>query len=125
MNQWKALYRQSRDGLLMQDGDLGELYSYLELFRNTYITCEKEADRMLLAIQEIYMLQTGIRESMEALKNLRNPRNSGRKKTITEEQAGAVQELRCQGMTIREIAENTGLSKSSVQRILKKELSHN
>ena len=53
MERWETLHRQSRTGVLMQDRDLGELYSYLKLFRDTYKICEQETDQ-LLRQSEIY-----------------------------------------------------------------------
>ena len=125
MEKWKILLGKSRDGALMQDKDLGELYSFLKLFRNTYKVCEQEADKLLEEIRELYMLHTGVTDAEEALKELRNPRNAGRKTRIREETGVRVKELRRSGRTIREISAETGLSKSSVQRILQKPVSHN
>ena len=125
MEKWEALRRQSRAGILMQDRDLGELYSLLRLFRNTYSICEQEADTLLQSICDLYRLQSGIQDEETALMELKNPRQAGRKKTITPEQCHAVRELHGTGMPVREIAACTGISKSSVQRILKDVVSRN
>lgn len=125
MERWESLCRQSRDGVLMQDGDLGELYSYLKLFQKTYCTCELEVGKLLQAVRDLYILQTGTGNVEEALNGLRNPRHAGRKQAITEDQRRTVRELHGSGMAIREIAAGTGLSRSSVQRILHGGLSHN
>ena len=47
MERWETFHRQSRTGALMQDRDLGELYPYLKLFRDTYKICEQETDQLL------------------------------------------------------------------------------
>ena len=126
MERIENLYSQCRErGLIMADRDLAELYSYLRLFRRTYVACEKETDELLDAVKYLYMLQTGIIVTDEALVQLRNPKAAGRKKSITQEQCQKVRELHSSGMSIREIAANTGLSKSSVQRILQDNVSRN
>lgn len=125
MERWETLLRQSRTGCLMQDKDLCELYSFLKLFQRTYYPCEQETEQLLHTVRELYMLQTGTGDAEQALMELQNPRRAGRKKRITEEQRQTVRELHGRGMAIRKIAANTGLSRSSVQRVLKEAVSHN
>lgn len=126
MGRLEDLYSQCRErGLVMADRDLAELYSYLRCFRRTYVACENEADELLDAVRGLYMLQTGITDADEAFAELGNPRSAGRKKSITQEQCQKARELHSSGMSIREIAANTGLSRSSVQRILQDTVSQN
>ena len=105
-------------GVCMIDHDLGELYTYLELFNKVYGGYEAETAAIMAGILEIYTKGYRPRDADTALRELRNPRGAGRKSSITEEQISEVVRLRKANKSIREISAETGLSKSSVQRVL-------
>ena len=102
----------------MTEHDFGETYTFLELFLSTYYSHEKEVQIVLEAILDTYMKEYARKDPVRALKTLRNPRNAGRKQTIPEEAIQMVRSLHRNGKSIRVIAEEVGLSKSSVQRML-------
>ncbi len=110
------IYR--RTGLCMTEHDFGETYTFLELFLKTYCSHEDEVRIVLDTILATYMQEYGRKDPIQALKALRNPRNAGRKQTIPEDVEHMVKSLHCLGKSIRAIAEETGLSKSSVHRLL-------
>lgn len=114
----ETIMSQSRTGLLMNEQDLCELYTYLALFHKVYSVCDRESESLQKAVVELYKLQAGIEDEKIVLKALRNPRNAGRKKAITTSDCNTIMQMRKEGMTIREIAEKTGISRSSVQRAL-------
>ena len=105
----------------MTDHDLSELYTYLELFSKVYGGYEAETEAIRSGILEIYTEGYRPRDADTALRELRNPRSAGRKSTLTDEQISEIVRLRSTKMSIREISAETGLSKSSVQRVLQTE----
>ena len=111
-------YSYRRTGGCMTEHDFGETYTFLELFLQTYVIHEDEVKTVLQAILEMYMLEYNRKDPVRALKSLRNPRNAGRKKHIENEVESKIKELHIQGHSIRCIAEETGVPKSSVQRLL-------
>lgn len=110
-------------GLCMTEHDLGELYTYLELFSKVYGGYETETAAVMAGILEIYTEEYRPRDADTALRELRNPRCAGRKSKLTDEQVSEIVRLRSTRMSIREISAVTGLSRSSVQRVLKSERS--
>ena len=105
----------------MREQDLAELYTYLQLFRHLYDDCEREAERLCEAVKSVFMMESRVRtpeEADEAMRRLRNPRNAGRKSSYTEEKRNKVISLSQSGMSIREIARETSVPKSTVQRML-------
>ncbi|MBR3431187.1 MAG: helix-turn-helix domain-containing protein [Clostridia bacterium] len=111
-------YSYRRTGGGMTEHDFGETYTFLELFLRTYVVHEDEVKTVLQAILEMYMLEYNREDPVRALKALRNPRNAGRKKRIANEVVSRIRELHSQGHSIRCIADETGVPKSSVQRLL-------
>lgn len=106
--------------LYMQAKDLGELYTYLELFGKVYDGYDAEVEVLRKGIEAIYAEEYRCGNAEGALKKLRNPREAGRKKRYGREQIEQIQELARSGMSIRKIAEETGISRSSIQRWLRK-----
>lgn len=111
-------YSHRRTGGCMSEHDFAETYTFLELFLRTYVTHEDEVKIVLQAILDMYRLEYNRADPVQALKELRNPRNAGRKRHITQEDECRIRELRYHGYSIRYIAEETGIPKSSVQRLL-------
>ncbi len=109
----------------MTEHDFAETYTYLELFFKSYVVHENEVEIALKAILDTYMLEYNHKDPIHALRMLRNPRGAGRKALTTTEDVVCVMKLHNSGNSIRSIAEETGLSKSTVQRLLKKQLSRN
>ena len=104
----------------MSEHDFGETYTFLEFFLRTYVVHEDDVKTVLQTILETYMLEYNRADPIRALKALRNPRNAGRKKHISDDVESRIRELRNQGHSIRCITEETGVPKSSVQRLLNK-----
>ncbi len=105
----------------MRDQDLAELHSYLLLFTKIYDDCEEETRKLISAVRDIYCFQTrGMYKGDEeaAIKSIKNPRGAGRKKRIGDEDSRQVIQLRETGLSIREITRETGVPRSTVQRIL-------
>ena len=111
-------YSHRRTGGGMSEHDFGETYTFLELFLRTYIVHEEEVKIVLQAVLDTYMLEYNRADPIRALKALRNPRNAGRKCQTTEEDITRIMELRRNHYSIRSIAEETGVSRSTVQRLL-------
>ncbi len=111
-------YSYRRTGGGMTEHDFGETYTFLELFLRTYVVHEDDVKTVLQAILKTYMLEYNRADPVQALKALRNPRNAGRKKQISNEVVSRIRELHSQGHSIRCIADETGVPKSSVQRLL-------
>ena len=105
----------------MRDQDLAELHSYLLLFTKIYDDREEETRKLISAVRDIYCFQTrGMYKGDEeaAIKSIKNPRGAGRKKRIGDEDSRQVIQLRETGLSIREITRETGVPRSTVQRIL-------
>ena len=95
----------------MKRQDLEELYQLLELYERTY--GEKEAEKVLAKVEEDYRNIYG-----EKIGEKRNPRKAGRKRKYTEVTKGEIHKFRREGLTIREIAKETGCSVGYVQSVL-------
>ena len=106
--------------LSIRGKDLAELYTYLELFGKVYDGYDTEIERLRNAIEEIYAEGRQWNKAEYELNKLHNPREAGRKPRYTKQQTDQVCALAGRGMSIREIAEETGISRSSVQRWLRK-----
>lgn len=105
-------------GLCATEADFAELYSLLIHFRELYSGFDVEIDTLLEGIQCIFTSEYSYREPDEALQYLRNPRGAGRKTHYSDDYRQNVQDLYRKGMSIRAIAQKTGISKSTIQRIL-------
>lgn len=97
--------------------DLGELYTYLKLFGRVYTDCETERQIMEQGIEEIFNREYSREEAPAALQAMRNPRNAGRRRKNGLEAQEQIKALSAQGKTIRDISAETGISKSTVQRL--------
>ena len=118
-------YAHRRSGGGMSEHDFGEAYTFLELFLRTYVVHEDEVKTVLQAILDTYMLEYNRADPTRALKELRNPRNAGRKRSISDDDMRRIQELHSQNHSIRTIADETGVPKSTVQRLLNNQTSRN
>ena len=118
-------YSHCRTGACMSEHDFGETYTYLELFLRTYDLHEEEVKTALNAILEMYMQEYNRSDPIRALKELKNPRNAGRKQQIADDDIRRIKELRSLGQSIRSISEETRIPKSTVQRVLNRPLSRN
>ena len=102
----------------MTEHDLGELYTYLELFRKVYGGYDTEVHSLMSAILDIYMDEYRHKNADAALRELRNPRGAGRKTSVSDDSRERIRELRGLGLSIRKISAKTGIPRSTVQRIL-------
>lgn len=98
--------------LEMKRQDMEELSQLLCLYERTYGS--REAGELLKEVSDRYRNQY-----KENILEKRNPRNAGRKRQYTEEKKGELRELRKKGLTIREIARETGCSVGYVQGVLR------
>ena len=105
-------------GVFMNEYDLAELYTYLELFRKVYGGCDSEAAAVMDAVLRVYTEEYRPADAEQALRALRNPRFAGRRPSFTADDRLRILSLRRSGMSIRKISLETGIPKSSVQRIL-------
>ena len=106
-------------GCYMQEKDLAELYTYLLLFSKTYLCARDEAVVLLDAIRMVYSLEFSCPDPEAALRKLKNPRNAGRKPHFSATIANEVKNLHEDGLSVRAISNQIGISKSSVQRLLR------
>lgn len=97
--------------LEMKRQDMEELSQLLGLYERTYGS--REAGDLLKEISERYR-----NSYKENILEKRNPRNAGRKRRYKEEKKGELRDLREKGLTIREIARETGCSVGYVQGVL-------
>ncbi len=103
--------------LSMNRHDLSELYTYLELFMDTYTDCPGECSALQARIKEIYLEQYPCTDVESAVHELGNPRGAGRKACYGNDVRVRIRELSAQGKTVREISRLTGVPKSTVQRL--------
>lgn len=103
----------------MRAHDFGELYSYLKLFGRVYTDYEEERETMERGIEEIFTREYACEDAPDVLVSMRNPRNAGRRRKTGEEAREQIRMLSKQGKSLREISDETGISKSTVQRIIK------
>jgi len=96
----------------MEEQDLLELYQMLMLYARTYGS--REAELLLYEVSERYSNSYGRGRISEK----KNPRKAGRKRQYTEEEKNKIKSFRKKGMTIREIAKETGGSVGYVQGVL-------
>ncbi len=98
--------------LEMKGQDLLGLYQLLMLYAKTYGS--SEAEQLLNEVSERYSNNYGGGRISEK----KNPRKAGRKRQYTEEGKNKIKSFRKKGMTIREIAKETGCSVGYVQGVL-------
>lgn len=114
----------------MTDHDLAELYTYLLTFNKIYDDKEKELKELTAAIRDRFVEQAAeaYGEDVDAaMKRLRNPRQAGRKQSITPEQSVQIIKLHNEGKSIRKISKETNIARSTIQRHLineKSKVSH-
>jgi archaellum biogenesis ATPase FlaH/5S rRNA maturation endonuclease (ribonuclease M5) len=86
---------------------------HLCIVKGNYLKCDFKNQSFVLEFSDMLFKDTGQRESFESLV-------FGNAKSITlSEEADLVKKLKKEGLTTREIAEKTGISKSKVDRLLK------
>lgn len=101
----------------MNAHDLSELYTYIDLFMSTYTDCGSECAALQACIRELYMEQYRCNDAESAMRQLRNPRDAGRKRHYLDDARAQVLELSGQGKSVREVSQMTGIPKSTVQRL--------
>jgi len=103
----------------MRAGDLGELYTYVKLFGQVYTDCERERENLEQGIEEVFRREYGSRDVCGCLQAMRNPRKAGRRRKNGPKTQEQIKALSKQGKSIREISAETGIPKSTVQRLKK------
>ena len=115
---WEELTKIRASGCFMQEKDLAELYTYLELFAKTYLCGREAAASLMETVQQVFALEYACADPDAAMRKLKNPRNAGRKPKYSDTITAQVKQLRKEGLNIRDISAQTGIPRSSVQRIL-------
>lgn len=108
---------QSRYGARMLVKEFGDLYACLMCFYRTYAIEEEAVKHVLDVVAYAYSTEYEA-DDPDAISRLRNLRGAGRNSKFTEEDRQKVKELAKAKLSVREIAEKTGISKSTVQRML-------
>ena len=102
----------------MRPSDLGELYALLTMYKQTYGSIE---DRILCDVADNYKKSAELlnhnREEGE-IPPVTNPRAAGRKARNSIEVTRKILKLRKEGMTIRNIASETGRSVGYVHKLI-------
>ena len=101
----------------MREKDFGDLYACLACFYSTYAIEEKAVKLVLDTVAWAYASEYG-HDDVSAIKELRNLRNAGRKQKNGQDVKKRIMELAKSGLSIRQISAETGVPKSTVQRIL-------
>lgn len=99
-------------------GIWGELYTYWNLFGQVYTDCERERQILEDGIEEVFAREYESRGACGVLQAMRNPRRERKEKNGPEAQE-QIKALSEQGRSIREISAETGIPKSTVQRMKK------
>jgi len=103
----------------MRAGELGELYTYLKLFGQVYTDCERERLKLEHGIEEVFDREYSSRDACGTLQAMKNPRKAGRRRKNGPKVQEQIKALSEQGKSIREISAETGIPKSTVQRLKK------
>lgn len=101
----------------MTEKDFGELYAGLTCFYRTYAIEEQAVKLVLDTVANAYATEYG-HDDLSAIKEIRNPRNAGRKRKYSEGVKQRVKDLSKSGLSTRQISAETGIPKSTVQRLL-------
>lgn len=103
----------------MNDADLADLYTLLELYQRTYTEETDSTEILLHSILDRIRIRHHGREvaARDLLGMAHNRRGAGRKLSYTEAQRTEVLELRRTGLSLRMVAAKAGMSYSTVQRI--------
>ena len=102
----------------MKEQDLLELYHLLVMYRDTYHEEEeKDLGGWIQMVSVRYRERTGGKEIREG----RNPRRAGRKRSYPESHDRKILELYQEGFSIRHIAEEAGCSPGHVQDVINRQ----
>ena len=105
-------------GVFLCAHDFYELHASLSFFNKVYSCYDSEITALLQGIEEIYANEFTNSNIDEARRQIANPRNAGRKPHYTEQDVEQIRALRKNGLSIREISDSTGISKSTIQRFV-------
>ena len=123
MTRLEELTKIRASGCFMLEKDLAELYTYLDLFAKTYLCGRDAAVSLMESVRQVFSIEYACPDPDAAMRRLRNPRNAGRKPLYSKAVTAQVMHLRKEGLSIRDISAQTGIPRSSVQRILYTSLS--
>lgn len=101
--------------LEMKATDLGELYVLLKMYQMVY---EEVPEWLIGNIERRYKTIYEVRNSNIRALSITNPRGAGRKSNIAPEEKEKILRLRRSGMTIREVASETGYSIGYVHKLI-------
>lgn len=102
---------------MMSEKDFGELYACLACFYSTYAIEEQAVKLVLDTVAWTYATEYGHGDP-SAIKDLHNSRGAGRKQKTSQETQQRIRDLAKSGLSIRQISAETGVPKSTVQRLL-------
>lgn len=97
----------------MHKHELLEFYQLIKLYQTTYK--DDSLNELLKNVESLYeeIAHTDIKKQS-------NPRQAGRKSKYTEEQNQQIIDLRQNGVSLRNIAKETGFSLGHIQTVIKK-----
>lgn len=102
-------------GISMTKKDLIELYQLASLYKRTYSSGDTGAVSDLMnEVADIYHEMTG-----NDIQTAHNPRLAGRRQKYDNSMDDKIRLLRSEGLTYRQIAEETGVSYGYVEKVLK------
>ena len=101
----------------MNPTDLGELYILFRVYMQCYDTDGRHS-QLLAEIERKYRTRYKSYYHKDAPKEVRNPRNAGRKSTIDPAKAKRICQMHADGKTIREIAAAESCSTGHVHKLI-------
>lgn len=101
--------------LEMKATDLGELYVLLKMYQMVY----REVPEWLIKdVEYRYKTTYGVKSDDIGAVSITNPRGAGRKSNVGAEEKEKILRLHRSGMTIREVASETGYSIGYVHKLI-------
>ncbi len=102
-------------GLEMKATDLGELYVLLKMYQMVY---GEVPEWLIRNVEYRFKTTHGVRNGDIRTLSITNPRGAGRKSNVNPEEKERIVRLRRSGMTIREVASETGYSIGYVHKLI-------
>jgi hypothetical protein len=103
----------------IQREDLADLYSGLRYFSKYYDDAEDAVKTVMTAIRDVYIQEYG-ESPDDADRYLRNRRGAGRKSTLHPEDIACMKRMRAEGISVKNIASEYGISTVHVYSLLRK-----
>lgn len=101
--------------LEMKAAELGELYVLLKMYHMVY---GEVPEWLIRKVEDRFETTYGIKKGDRKSCSITNPRGAGRKSNIDPEEKERIIRLRRSGMTIREVASETGYSTGYIHKLI-------